>query len=87
MIQIKTGVVVLKYFPAVVKLVDLKANEVNPFQINGYSKSYSHDYFADSLVLLDEPDAISLYEARTSWIGFGWAFTFNYMFWCFMPMV
>lgn len=51
--------VVLKYFPAVVKLLDLKTNGVNPFKINGYSKYYSHDYFVDSLVLLDEPDAIS----------------------------
>lgn len=59
MIRIKTGVVVLKYFPAVVKLVDLKTNGVNPFQINGYRKSYSHDYFVDSLVLLDEPGDIS----------------------------
>ena len=59
MIWIKTGVVVLKYFPAVVKLVDLETNGVNRFQMNGCRKCYSHDYFVDSLVLLDEPDAIS----------------------------
>nr|WRO64615.1 MYB transcription factor protein [Rosa persica] len=45
---IKTGQVLLKYHPAVVKLVDPKTNGVRPFQINGYRKHYFVDYFVES---------------------------------------